>query len=115
MKASRLLGYALASTLFLLGLLFAWASSVRYTTSRLGVALISIASALAILYLLQRGKPTEIVQRVELSGPIKAQELQCPYCSASLDLDQVKVVDGVPMIKCPYCGRSFEVTEKPKW
>jgi DNA-directed RNA polymerase subunit RPC12/RpoP len=115
MKASRILGYSLAASLLLIGLLFAWASSVRYTTSRLGVALFSIASSLAILYLLQRSKPVEIVQRVELSGPIKAQEIACPYCSAPLDLELVKVVDGVPMMECPYCGRSFEVIEEPKW
>ncbi|RLI33320.1 hypothetical protein DRO56_02010 [Candidatus Bathyarchaeota archaeon] len=115
MKASRALGYALAVSLLLLGLLFAWASSVQHTASRLGVALLSIASSLAILYLLQRSKPVEVVQRVEVSGPIKAQEIRCPYCSAPLDLGLVKVVGGVPMIKCPYCGRSFEVTEEPKW
>ena len=115
MKASRILGYALAAFLLIIGLLFAWASSVRYTSSRLGVALLSVASSLIILYLLQRSKPTEIVQRVEVSGPIKPQEIRCPYCSAPLDLELVRVVDGVPTIKCPYCGRSFEVTEEPKW
>ena len=115
MKASRFLGYILVAILLFIGLLFAWASSVQYAETRLGVALISVASALIILYLLQRGKPGEIVQRVELSGPVKAQEIRCPNCSALLDLEKVKVVDGIPTIKCPYCGRSFEVTEKPKW
>jgi len=112
---ARAFGYVLVFILFCLGILFAWASSVAETGSRLSVGLISIASALIILYFIQRSKPTEMVQRVEVSGPIKAQEIQCPYCSAPLDLKLMKVVGGVPTIECPYCGRSFEVTEKPKW
>jgi len=112
---ARVFGYALVFTLLFLGIIFAIASSVQETASRLGVAIISIASALIILYLVQRSKPVEMVQRVEVSGPIKAQEIACPYCSAPLDLKLMKVVGGVPTITCPYCGRSFEVTEKPKW
>jgi uncharacterized Zn-finger protein len=115
MNATRVVGYVSVVVLFSLGILFAWASSVANTGSRLVIAFISIASALLTLYLLQRGKPTETIQRVEISGPIKAQEITCPYCSASLDLKTMKVVGGVPTIICPYCGRSFEVTEKPKW
>ncbi len=115
MKISRIIGYILAALLFSIGLLFAWASSVQYTTSRLGVALLSIASSLVIIYFLQRSRPEEIVQRVEVSGSIKAQEITCPHCSAPLDLGLVRARDGVPTIKCPYCGRSFEVVEEPKW
>jgi uncharacterized Zn-finger protein len=115
MNASRILGYLVAAVLLLLGLLFAWASSVQSTQARLGVALICVGVALAIIYLLQRSKPTEIVQHLEVSGPMKAQEIRCPNCSANLSLDLVKVVDGIPTVKCPYCGNAFEVTEKPKW
>ena len=115
MNASRVLGYVIASGLLFLGLLFAWASSVQETPTRLGVALISVAAALAMIYFLQRSKPTEIVQKLEVSGPMKAQEMRCPNCSAVLSLDLATVVAGIPTIKCPYCGNSFEVTEKPKW
>jgi len=115
LNIGRIFGYISVVILFFLGIIFAWASSVENTGPRLGVALISIASALIILYVLQRSKPVEMVQRVEVSGPIKAQEITCPYCSAPLDLKLMKVVGGVPTIACPYCGRSFEVTEKPKW
>lgn len=115
MSISRILGYIVAAALLILGLLFAWASSVQETAARLGVALISVAAALAIIYFLQRSKPTEIVQKLEVSGAMKAQEIRCPNCSAVLTMDLAKVVDGIPTIKCPYCGNSFEVTENPKW
>jgi len=115
MNATKVFGYVSVVVLFSLGILFAWAASVANTGTRLTIAFISIASALLTLYILQRGKQTETVQRVEVSGPIKAQEITCPYCSAPLDLKLMKVVGGVPTITCLYCGRSFEVTEKPKW
>jgi len=114
-SVERVFGYILVFILFFLGIILALASSVENAATRLGGALISIASALIILYFLQRKKPVEMVQRVEISGPIKAQEIQCPYCSAPLDLKLMKVVGGIPTIQCTYCGRSFEVTEKPKW
>jgi len=115
MKTGHLVGYVISAGLFILGLIFALASSVQSTETRLAVALICIASSLMIVYFIQRSRSTEIIQRVELSGPMAAQPLTCPNCSASLSLDQARVVNGVTVVKCTYCGHTFEVTEKPKW
>jgi len=46
---------------------------------------------------------------------MKGAAIKCPYCSASINADQIKIVSGVPYVKCPYCGTTFEVTEEPKW
>jgi len=55
------------------------------------------------------------VQKLEVPGKIKVQAIKCPNCSASMDMNQIKIVDGVPLAKCPYCGHTFEITEEPKW
>lgn len=110
-----LVGYAAAAILIGLGLLFAWAGSVQMASTRVPIGLFMAAVGIGIAYLTNRRTPREVVQRVEVSGRMAAQEIQCPNCSASLDLGSMQVVDGVPTIKCPYCGNSFEVTEEPKW
>jgi transcription elongation factor Elf1 len=74
-----------------------------------------IVAGIALAYYVQRHRPREIVQRIEVSGRMAAQKIECPNCSASLDPSSMEVVDGVPSIKCSYCGNSFEVTEEPKW
>jgi transcription elongation factor Elf1 len=60
-------------------------------------------------------KQKTIVQRLELSGQMKAVALKCPNCSASVNTNTIKIVSGVPYATCPYCGQTFEVAEEPKW
>lgn len=109
------IGYAAAAVLIGVGLLFAWAGSVRMAATRIPIGLFMIGVGIVIIYLVRRQVPSEVVQRVEVSGRMAAQEIQCPNCSASLDLSSMQVVGGVPTIICSYCGNSFEVTEEPKW
>jgi Zn finger protein HypA/HybF involved in hydrogenase expression len=56
-----------------------------------------------------------IVQKLEVSGEMKAVALKCPNCAASVDANSIKMVSGVPYATCPYCGHTFEVSEEPKW
>ena len=67
-----------------------------------------------LLYYMNR-KPKTVIQRLEISGPMKAAPIKCPNCGASVDANQIKMVSGVPYATCPYCGTTFEVTEEPKW
>ncbi len=115
MKLRSFIGYVAAAVLVGVGLLFAWAGSVRMASTRVPVGLFMVAVGIVIVYLVRRQAPREIVQRVEVSGRMAAQQIQCPNCSASLDLGSMEVVGGVPTVECPYCGNSFEVTEEPKW
>ena len=110
-----IVGYASAAVLIVLGLLFAWAGSVRYASTRVPIGLFMVAAGVVIVYMVQRQTPREVVKRVEVSGRMTAQEIQCPKCSASLDLRSLEVVAGVPTVTCPYCGNRFEVSEEPKW
>jgi DNA-directed RNA polymerase subunit RPC12/RpoP len=109
------LGAIVAAVLFFFGIIFAMASA--YATTRLLVAAFLFAAGfvvVAVVYVMTR-KPKTVIQQLELSGEMKAVALKCPQCSASVEPDQIKIVDGVPFATCKYCGHMFEVTEEPKW
>jgi DNA-directed RNA polymerase subunit RPC12/RpoP len=110
-----IIGYLSAAMLIVLGLLFAWAGSYAHASTRVPIGLFMVAAGIAIVYMVQRRTPREVVQRVEVSGSMAAQQIQCPNCSAMLDLSSMEVVAGIPTVTCPYCGNRFEITEEPKW
>jgi transposase-like protein len=78
-----------------------------------GIAMLFVVG-FGIAYYISR-RPKTIVQRLELSGQMKAVPLKCPNCSASVNTSKIKIVSGVPYATCPYCGQTFEVAEEPKW
>jgi len=118
MKAITVLGAVAAVVLFFFAIIFALAASVQATASRLITSGLLFVIGLAVIvgiYYVTRNQPKTIIQRLEVSGQMKAASIKCPNCSGSIDANQIKIVSGVPYIKCPYCGTTFEVTEEPKW
>jgi membrane protein implicated in regulation of membrane protease activity len=107
--------------LLFFGIIFAMASSVANTATRLSTAMLLFIGAVVLFivggvtgYYVSR-KPKTTIQRLEVSGEMKAVTLKCPNCSGSIDSNAIKIVSGVPYATCPYCGHTFEVTEEPKW
>ena len=113
LSVKELLGYLIAAILLLFAIIFALASA--YEPLRLVTSAFLFIAAFAILFYVRRQKPTQIIQKLDIPGQIKVQPITCPNCSASLDINQAKIVDGVPSITCAYCGHTFEITEEPKW
>jgi uncharacterized membrane protein len=111
-KIITVLGAVAVAVLLFFGIIFALASA--YAPTRLIVSALLFIAAFGIAYYVTR-KSTMIVQRLEVSGDMKAVALKCPHCSASIDANQIKIVSGVPYATCPYCGNTFEVSEEPKW
>lgn len=114
MKVITVLGAIVVAVLFFFGLIFAMAASVQDTLTRLTVSLMLFITGAALAYYLTR-KPKTVIQKLEISGQMKAAAIKCPNCSASVDANQIKIVQGVPYATCAYCGNTFEVTEEPKW
>ncbi len=112
MNLKTLLGLIAVAVLFFFGIIFALASA--YASSRLFVSGLLFAVGFGILYYVTR-KPKTLVQRLELSGEMKAIPIECPNCSASIRSESIKIVSGVPYATCPYCGKTFQVVEEPKW
>jgi len=124
----KILGIIAAAILLLLGvillffgIIFAIASSVADTTSRLNTAVFLFVGSImffvtgAVMAYFVSKKPKTVIQRLEVSGEMKAVALKCPNCSASVDANRIKIVSGVPYATCNYCGHTFEVAEEPKW
>jgi predicted Zn finger-like uncharacterized protein len=122
MRIIPILGGVAAAVVFFFAVIFALASSYSGLTAQAAQSrlltsgilfIIGIAVVVGIYYVTR--KPKTVIQRLEVSGQMKAAQIKCPHCSASIDADQIKIVSGVPYVKCPYCGTTFEVTEEPKW
>jgi len=113
-----ILGAVAIAVLFFFGIIFAWSTgayiAVEVKMTRFIVAAMMFAVGFGIAYYITR-KPKTIIQKLELSGQMKAVAVKCPNCSASVDANQIKIVSGVPYATCNYCGHTFEVAEEPKW
>jgi DNA-directed RNA polymerase subunit RPC12/RpoP len=118
MKLKTVLGAIAIAVLFFFGIIFAWSTGanipVELKATRLIIAAMLFVVGFGIAYYITK-KPKTIVQRLELSGQMKAVPLKCPNCSASVNANKIKIVSGVPYATCPYCGQTFEVAEEPKW
>jgi predicted Zn finger-like uncharacterized protein len=122
MKLITIFGAIAVAIIFFFAIIFALASSYPTLTAQAaqtrlltsGILFIVGLAVIAGIYLTTR-KPKTIIQRLEVSGPMKAAQIKCPNCGGSIDANQIKIVSGVPYVKCPYCGTTFEVTEEPKW
>jgi predicted RNA-binding Zn-ribbon protein involved in translation (DUF1610 family) len=115
MDVKVVFGLIAAVVCFFFGAVFALASV--YAPIRLAVAALLFIvgfGILAIIFVFFR-KPSEVVQRIELSGEMKAVPIQCPKCGASIPPSKIKIMDGVPYVTCGYCGNTVEVAEEPKW
>ena len=115
MKTTTILGAIAVAVLFFFGLIFAMAAV--YDPLRLLTSAVLLITGIAIAYYITyiNRKPKTVIHQLELSGQMKAAPLKCPNCSASIDANQIKIVQGVPYATCAYCGNTFEVTEEPKW
>ena len=115
MKIVTVLGAIAVAVVFFFAVIFALAASyqpTRLITSGI-LFVIGIAIIVGIYYTTR--KPKTIIQRLEVTGQMKAASIKCPNCGASVEPNQIKIVSGVPYATCPYCGTTFEVTEEPKW
>jgi uncharacterized membrane protein len=112
MSLKNILGTILVIIIFFFGIIFAFASA--YSSTRLIVAALLFMLGFGIIFYLNR-KPKVTIQKLELSGQMKAVALNCPNCSASVKSDQIKIVSGVPYATCPYCDHTFKISEEPKW
>ena len=115
MKIAAILGAIAIAVLFFFSLIFAIASYNNPQRLLTSLMLFTVGFAIAALIYFTTRKPKTVVQRLEVSGQMKAAAIKCPNCSASVDANLIRIIQGVPYATCPYCGTTFEVTEEPKW
>ena len=56
-----------------------------------------------------------VTLKVDLPGDTKVEQMKCKSCGGVLTVDNIKMVQGAPMVTCPFCGTVYQLTEEPKW
>jgi ABC-type transport system involved in multi-copper enzyme maturation permease subunit len=94
--------------------------SASWMTYGLGfsfVGVLFLAGGAGLVYAAARAGKTEVIQQVkiDLPGETKITEVKCKSCGGTLTADNIKLVNGAPMVNCPYCNTVYQLTEEPKW
>lgn len=83
------------------------------------VGVLFLAGGAGLIYAGMRGQKTEVIQQVsmnvDLPGNTKIEQLTCRNCGGALKPENIKLVNGAPMVECPFCGTTYQLTEEPKW
>jgi uncharacterized membrane protein len=56
-----------------------------------------------------------VTMKVDLPGETKIEQMKCRSCGGSLTADNIKLVNGAPVVTCPFCNTVYQLTEEPKW
>ena len=124
MSASKIVGYVISGILILFGVLFLLSAFAPDTgvnpIERLvrGGILIGIGLVIIVIIKMREPKPEQKVvveQKIDLSGDIELEKLQCKNCGAELDKRSITLAQGAVVVSCPYCGTSYQMVEEPKW
>ena len=124
MSAGKIVGYVISGILILFGVLFllsAFASDTGVNpVERLvrGVILVGIGLVIIFAIKMREPKPEQKVvveQKIDFSGDIELEKLQCKNCGAELDKKSITLAQGAVVVSCPYCGTSYQMVEEPKW
>lgn len=83
------------------------------------VGLVMVGGGVLLIVLAVRKTRQETVQnvtlKVDLPGETKIEQMKCQSCGGTLTADNIKLVNGAPMVTCPYCNTAYQLTEEPKW
>lgn len=110
----RIAVYLLAAALGVLGLIFVAGAQGQVVRVIVGVVLLVAAGALVALSRLTPGQTT-ITQKIDLSGDVSVQEMDCRRCGGHLTEKSISVRAGAVFVNCEYCGAAYQLEEQPKW
>jgi hypothetical protein len=83
------------------------------------IGLIALIAGIVMLVLAARKTKQDTAQnitvKVDLPGETSIEQMKCRSCGGALTGDNVKLVNGAPMVTCPYCSTVYQLTEEPKW
>jgi hypothetical protein len=119
----KTIGSIAAFVLVVFGILFLMSARAEYTRNpgnRIVTGLVLIGIGAGIVLAIKRSEPKpgqkiEIVQKIDLTGGVTADQMKCRQCGAPLSKDMVAVREGAVFINCPYCTSTYQITEQPKW
>ena len=81
-------------------------------------AIALVAGIIMIVFAARKTKQDtaqNVTYKVDLPGDTKIEQMKCRSCGGALTSDNIKMVNGAPMVTCPYCNTVYQLTEEPKW
>jgi hypothetical protein len=120
MKAGKLIAYIAAAILIFFGVLFIWgAFGSDPHPGWIVIGLISVGIGFGLIWFAAKklaGPPvTNVTLNLDLPGNVQMDKLKCQSCGGTLSSNDIKIVNGAPMVNCPYCHTVYQITEEPKW
>jgi hypothetical protein len=123
MSAGKIISYIVAGILIFFSVLFIWGSGDPLNgggISWICIGVIGLAIGVGLIWFASRlGKAPVVTQNVtlnlDLPGKAKLDSLKCQSCGGALTSDNIKLVNGAPMVTCPFCNSTYQLTEEPKW
>ncbi len=83
------------------------------------IGVLALIAGGAMLFIAARRNKQETAQnvtyQVDLPGETKVEAMKCRSCGGALTSDNIKMVNGAPVVTCPFCGTVYTLTEEPKW
>ncbi len=83
------------------------------------IGVLMVIGAIVLIVTAVRKSRQETAQnvtvKVDLPGDTKIEQMKCRSCGGTLTADNIKLVNGAPMVTCPYCNSVYQLTEEPKW
>ncbi len=83
------------------------------------IGAIALVAGIILIVMAARKIKQETAQnvtlKVDLPGETRIEQMKCRSCGGSLTTDNIKLVNGAPMVSCPYCNTVYQITEEPKW
>lgn len=112
----KIVSYLIAVLLGFFGLMFIIGAQGQIIRFVVGVVLLVAAGVLIYLMRMQpQVTQTQVVQKIDLSGDVSLEEMNCRNCGAPLSRDSVEVRAGAIFINCDHCGTTYQIEEEPKW
>ena len=77
-----------------------------------------VAGIVLVVFAYRRTKQEtaqNVTLKVDLPGDTKIEEMKCKSCGGTLTAENIKLVNGAPMVTCPYCNSVYSLAEEPKW
>jgi hypothetical protein len=122
MRSGKIILFIFAAVVMIFSFLLMWSafdSSVEDWW--LFVGIVGMFFGAILIFIGSRIKPAQNIGdqnftlKIDLPGNVKMDTIKCQSCGAPISPENIKMVNGAPMVECPNCKTTYQITEEPKW
>lgn len=122
MRAAKIITFIIATAVLIFSFLFILgAFGDQGQVWWLWVGLIGMVIGLILIFAgtrissPQKAGDQNVTLNIDLPGNVKMDTIKCKSCGAPLAADDIKMVNGSPVVTCHHCNTTYQLTEEPKW